>query len=229
MIELIKEYKIQSVIIIIITIGLTVGLFVFVNSFVESDVTDNSEVPETEEEGYSEMEENENIETEEDTALLEIGEVLYEDAENIYSMNPYCGINYEEITEFLIEEINGVEYYLSPYSSVDEIYDRISEVLVTNPIKINNTIMKDGYVYCRYNPPKKSSTYLNTYLKIVSFDETHINYMAISQYIKKKHSEDCSIDTPIQCMDEDVQKEKNSFKIEMIDGVWKVKEFHLYH
>ena len=49
MIELIKEYKIQSVIIIIITIGLTVGLFVFVNSFVESDVT----IKQIEDDGWS--------------------------------------------------------------------------------------------------------------------------------------------------------------------------------
>ena len=37
MIELIKEYKVQSIIIAIVTIGLIIGLFMLVNSFNRSD------------------------------------------------------------------------------------------------------------------------------------------------------------------------------------------------
>ena len=221
MIELIKEYKIQSIIIVIITIGLIIGLFAFVNSFNKSDESGVYVNDELEEETNPEMEKR--------VSLLEIGESLYDDATIIYSMNPYCGINYEDIDDSLIEEINGIEYYPTPYTSVNEIYNKISEVFESNSITINNTITKDGYIYCRYNPPKKSSTYLNTSLTVASSDATHINYIATSEYIKSSHNEECSIDTYINCMKEDKQLEKQYFTIEKINDAWKVKEFHLHH
>ena len=222
MIDLIKEYKIQFVIVLIVIVGLIFGLIVFVNSFNtsnESGVYVNDELED----------EEENPEMEKRISMLEIGESLYEDATNIYSMNPYCGINYEDIDDSLIEEINGIEYYPTPYTSINEINDKILEVLETNPITINNTVKKDGYIYCRYNSPKKSSTHLNTYLSVTSSDETHINYIATSEYIKPTHNEECSINKPMECMNEDIQNEKNFFIIEKIDDTWKVKEFHLYH
>ena len=110
------------------------------------------------------------------------------------------------------------------------LYNKISEILENNIIPITNTILIDGFVYCKYSELKKSSSYLgNTYFITISISDEMITYVATSSYLNSIHSKYCSLDNPYECTSEDEVKEDNNFIIVNIDGSWKVREFHLYH
>ncbi len=220
--ELIFEYRKQIIIGLLIILGLLVlfvafkpkGLKITDSIFVDEEVEDNEEYDESEAE---------------DSALLELANALYEEATTIYSMNPYCGINYDDIDEDRIEDINGDKYYISNFTNLKEIDNKIKEVFENNSIVTKNTIMKDGFVYCKYNKPFTSSSYLGTYLSIVSYSGKQVVLNAVSTYIKPVHSELCNINKPLECKSSDKQTENNKFIIVNINNSWKVREFHLPH
>ena len=219
--KLIMEYKKQIIIGLLVVLGVFVLFSVFRPKGVrmtDADYVDN----EVDEEEIDEKEI-------EDSSLLELAQALYEEATNIYSMSPYCGINYEDIDEERIETINGQKYYISDYTSINKISKKISEVLENNTITISDIIMKDGFVYCKYNAPKKSSTYLETYLTINSYSGKIATFDAVSTYIKPEHSHYCSVDKPLECSNSDKQTETNKFIIINNGKNWKIREFHLYH
>ena len=220
MIELIKEYKKIIIIVFLILIAVFVLFLIFRPKGLI--MTDSSYIDENLEDEIDEKEI-------EDVSLLELAQTLYDEATNIYSMSPYCGINYEDIDKNRIEIINGQKYYISNYTNINSISNKISEVLEYNTIAINNIIMKDGFVYCKYNEPMKSSNYLETYLTLSSYTGKMAIFDAVSTYIKPVHSGLCSVDKSFECLDSDKQTEINKFIIVNNNNTWKVREFHLYH
>ena len=222
--EIISTYKKQIIIGSIILIGLLVLLFVFIIPKFSNRDQDNTNL----ELEIDDLEMDEEVK--EEKRAYEIGYALYKEATNIYLMNPYCGIAYEDIDDDSIIIINGEEYYRSSMSSTNDINNKIAETMENSSIMINNTIEKDGIIYCKYNKPAKSNSYLGTTnLSIVNSQDKMITFKATSYYLADNHKETCSINDVSDCSDNDKIKEDNNFVIVNIDGSWKVREFHVHH
>ena len=220
MLELIAEYKKQTIIFFLVIIAIVVFLLFFV--FKKDDIEDDY-VNEALEVELSE----EDIEKQ---SLLEIGNDLYQKATDIYSMSPYCGISFKDIDEDDIESINGIKYYKTNYLNISDINTKISQILENNNIVVRDIIMKDGFVYCKYNEPLKTNSYLgSTTLDIETISNKLITFKASSYYLSSTHSEICNLDNKLECTKKDRITENNNFVIVNINGIWKVREFHLYH
>lgn len=161
---------------------------------------------------------------------LRLGYEYYEKALEIYSIVPYCGIPYSKISRNRMIKENGVTYYKSDYSNVNDLTNKIGETLENPNISIPNTIKKNNSLYCKYVKPVKSNTYLNEYyLEIETSAENEIIFKVFSSYLKPNHSELCTIDTPLECTNEEKIYEQTKFVIVKNNEEWKVREFHMYH
>ena len=210
-----KEFFIGVGISIIVIIGLFLLYFRLNSKYIDD---------------YTEEIEDETPEEIQKRQDMELGYELYEEATTIYSLQPYCGLKYEDIKKNRIENINGVKYYRSDYSDISALNNKIREVIENPKIAMTNTIEKDGYIYCKYVKPNASNTYLGEYyLTLLSSDNQKKEYEVVLSYLAPNHTEDCSIETPLDCTNEDKIKEKTKFTIVNVNNSWKVQEFHLYH
>ena len=221
--ELFETYKKQIIIGFIILLGIIALVLIIMpkkyiakgEAYINEDLSDREDLPEEEKE---------------ESNIMEIGNALYKEATTIYSMTPYCGIEYENIDKNSIITENGTKYYRSNFTNINDINNKILEVMDTNNISITDTIEKNGLIYCKYVEPKKSNTYLgNTYLTITRVTDNQIDFIATSDYLAPFHGELCSLDDIFECNDSDKTQENNNFSIVNKNGRWRVKEFHLYH
>ena len=204
--EIFETYKKQITIGLIALLGIIALAIIIIpkkyiikgEGYINEDLNDKENLPEEDKENLN---------------IMEIGNALYKEATTIYSMTPYCGIEYEKIDKNSIIKENGIKYYRSNFTNINDINNKILEVMDTNNITITDTIEKNGLIYCKYVEPKKSDTYLgNTFLTIAKVTDYQIDFIATSYYLTPFHGELCSLDNIFECNDSD-----------------RVKEFHLYH
>ena len=219
MIDYIKNNKILLVIglIIIIAIFLIVMAIIPNRMYYSEEMSIDPDVVEVDEE---ELEYQDSI---------DLGYTLYEEATNIYSMNPYCGISYDKITKKRIVNQNGIKYYKSDFHSKDELINKLKTIVNNPSINTNDMYEKDGYLYCKYVEPIKSKTYINEYYLVVKQETDNQKvYEANLSYLKNQ-TKDCSIENTLDCRKENKTIEKSNFVIEKNNNQWMIKEFHLYH
>ena len=221
-----KDIIIKNKYIIMIVIALVILLVLFLvfkqkSIYFDEEMENNPDALEKIE--YSPKEQQEND-------AIELGYELYEKAINIYSMNPYCGVSFEEIDKDKIVNHDGSKYYETLYNNKKDLINDISNTIENPSITINNTYEENDRLYCKYQAPKKSNTYINQYfLDVISQTDNKIDFQVSSSYIKENHTDICTVDTPLDCLEEDLNTEKTNFVIVKINGVWKVREFHIYH
>ncbi len=109
-----------------------VALFVIAGIIIGINIYKNSNSD------YEGIEENSSLDYEEELEdedekkkdeYISIGEELYNLAINMYQLNPYCGISFDDIDEEELVYKSGVSYYKTKYSSVDQISKDIVSII----------------------------------------------------------------------------------------------------
>ena len=208
-------------VIILVVVGLIIGIVIF-----RSNDSEDYGIEENYSIDYEE--EIEDKEEKKEYELISIGKELYSSAINMYYISPYCGIDYDDIDEDELISKNGMSYYKTKYSSVDDISKEVNKVFKNNPFgKVTDSFIKDGKVYCKYSKAINTSKFLREYsLDVVNSSNSVIQFTVTTLHIKDVHGEFCSLNDPMECHSDDKVKQTSRFVIEKVNGEWKIKEFN---